>query len=497
MIPAVTVMGAGALEDRLYLVGAVLLLGVVAALVARRLSVPVLLLFLGLGMLLGSEGVGNFYFDDAELARTIGVLGLIAILYEGGLSTDWRDLRPVLLPAFALSTAGVVVTALVVGAAARILFDLSWPGSFLIGAVVGSTDAAAVFSTLRFTTLRRRTAGLLGAESGLNDPMAVALTLGLLAWLTERSYGLGDLVVLLVRQLGLGLVIGVALGFLAALLLPRLPLDLEPFAPVASVAAAALAYGAAQAAHASGFLAVYIVALWIGNTPMALRRSIVTFHEGLAFIAQVALFVVLGLLVFPSRLGPVALEAIAITAVLTLLARPLAVALSTPFQGFGKRERAFLAWAGLRGAVPIVLATFALSEGVAESDTIFNTVFFVVLLSTLAQGLTLEPLARRLGLATERRPFYEPPIEVGAVRELGAEILEHEVAPGDAIVGGLVRDSGLPRSAIVMLIVRDGVGIAPRGSTEIEAGDRLYVLGGAEARDEIEQLFERWETGRV
>jgi potassium/hydrogen antiporter len=488
-------MGAGALEDRLYLVGGVLLLGVVAAIVARRLSVPVLVLFLGLGMLLGSEGIGGIYFDDAELARTIGVLGLIAILFEGGLSTDWRDLRPVLAPAFLLSTVGVLVTALVVGAGARVLFDLSWPGSLLIGAVVGSTDAAAVFSTLRFTTLRRRTASLLGAESGLNDPMAVALTLGLLAWLTHRSYDVGDLALLLVRQLGLGFVLGVVVGILAARLLPRLPVDLEPFAPVASVAVASLAFGVAQLAGASGFLAVYLVALWLGNTPMPLRRSIVEFHEGLAFIAQVALFVVLGLLVFPSRLGPVAADALAITAVLTLVARPLAVLVSTPFQGFGKRERVFLSWAGLRGAVPIVLATFALSKGVAESDTIFNTVFFVVLLSALAQGLTLEPLARRLGLATERRPFYEPPIEVGAVRELGADILEHQVAAEDAIVGRLVRESGLPRTAIVMLIVRDGVGMPPRGSSEIRAGDRLYVVGGMASRGEIERLFERWQTG--
>jgi len=183
----------------------VLLLGVVAAIVARRLSVPVLILFLGLGMLLGSEGLGGIYFDDAELARTIGVIGLIAILFEGGLSSDWRDIRPVLLPAFLLSTAGVLATSMIVGAGAYYLFDLSWPGAFLLGAVVGSTDAAAVFATLRFTTLRRRTASLLGAESGANDPMAVALTLGLIAWLTQRSYGVGDLTLLLVRQLGVGL----------------------------------------------------------------------------------------------------------------------------------------------------------------------------------------------------------------------------------------------------------------------------------------------------
>jgi cell volume regulation protein A len=387
-----------ALEDRLLLVGAVLLLSVLGAVAARRVRVPVLVLFLVLGMLLGSDGPGGIYFDDADLTRTIGVLGLIAILFEGGLTSEWREVRRVLAPAVLLSTIGVLVTAAIVGVAARLLFDLSWPASFLLGAIVGSTDAAAVFATLRFTNLRRRTGSLLGVESGLNDPMAVALTLGLIGWLTRPAYGTGDVALLLLRQLGLGAVIGIVLGALAARLLPRLPSELAPFAPVASVGAAALAFGVAGAAGGSGFLSVYLVALFIGNTPMPLRRTIVSFHEGLAFLAQVALFIALGLLVFPSRLGAVALSALALTVVLTLVARPAAVLLSTVAQGFGWRERIFLSWAGLRGAVPIVLATFALSENVAESQTIFNAVFFVVLVSALLQGLTLEPLARRLRL---------------------------------------------------------------------------------------------------
>jgi potassium/hydrogen antiporter len=390
-----------ALEDRLFLVGGVLALSVLGAVLARRLRVPVLVLFLGVGMLLGSDGPGGIYFDDAELTRTIGVLGLIAILFEGGLTSPWRAVRPVLVPAFLLSTVGVVVTAAIVGVAARWLFDLSWPASFLLGAVVGSTDAAAVFATLRFTRIRRPVVSLLSVESGLNDPMAVALTLGLIAWLTKPAYGVGDVLLLLLRQLGLGLVVGLALGRLAALLLPRLPSDLAPFAPVASVAAAALAFGGAEELGASGFLSVYLVALFIGNTPMPLRRAIVTFHEGLAFLAQVTLFIVLGLLVFPSRLDSVALAALALAIVLTVVARPAAVVVSTLGRRFDARERAFLSWAGLRGAVPIVLATFALSENVAESDTIFNAVFFVVLVSALVQGLTLEPLARRLGLTSD------------------------------------------------------------------------------------------------
>jgi cell volume regulation protein A len=378
---------------------------VTGAVLTRRSRFPLLVTFLGIGMLLGSDGVGGIYFDDAQLARSIGIVGLIAILFEGGLTTSWRDLRPVIAPAAMLSTVGVAITAAVTAAAARALFDFTWSKSLLLGAIVGSTDAAAVFATLRFTRLRRRLATLLAVESGANDPMAVALTLGLIAWVEHSDYGVGDFVVLLARQFSLGLVVGIALGLVASRLLQRLPTDLAPFASVASIGTAALAYGVAASLHGSGFLAVYLVALWVGNTPMPLRRTIVTFHEGLAFLAQVVLFIVLGLLVFPSRLGGVAWSGLALTAVLLLAARPLAVFASlTPF-GYRLREQLFLSWAGLRGAVPIVLATFALSANVQGSSTIFNVVFFVVLVSTLAQGMTLEPVARRLGLATEEQPY--------------------------------------------------------------------------------------------
>ena len=371
----------------------------------RRSRFPLLVTFLGIGMLLGSDGVGGIYFDDAQLARSIGIVGLIAILFEGGLTTSWSDLRPVIVPAAMLSTVGVVISAVVTAAAAHELFSLSWSKSLLLGAVVGSTDAAAVFATLRFTRLRRRLATLLAVESGANDPMAVALTLGLIAWVEHSDYGVDDFALLLVRQFALGFVVGIALGVVASRLLRRLPTDLAPFASVASIGTAALAYGVAASLDGSGFLAVYLVALWVGNTPMPLRRTIVIFHEGLAFLAQVVLFIVLGLLVFPSQLADVALSGLALTAVLLFAGRPLAVvAALTPF-GYRLREQLFLSWAGLRGAVPIVLATFALSAEVSGSATIFNAVFFVVLVSTLAQGMTLEPFARRLGLATEEQPY--------------------------------------------------------------------------------------------
>jgi potassium/hydrogen antiporter len=381
------------------LVGVILAASVVLAVGAVQTGLPVLVAFLGLGMLLGSDGPGGIAFDDAELAHRVGVVSLVAILYEGGLSTPWHRLRQVAAPAVLLATVGVVVTTVVTGLGARALFDLTWAEAFLLGAVVASTDAAAVFATLRHTRLPRRIEWTLEAESGGNDPVAIALTLGLIAWIERPSYGFDDLLYLLLRQIGLGLVVGVVLGAAAAWLVPRIPASIGSFAPVASVAIAAIAYGAADVIHGSGFLSVYLVGVAVGSTPSRYRTQLVSFHTGVAYVAQAALFIVLGLLVFPSKLPAVALTALGLTAVLVFLARPLAVWASTAHVGFGNRERVLLGWAGLRGAVPIVLATTVLSSRVGSAETIFNAVFFVVLVSTTLQGTTLEWLARRLKLS--------------------------------------------------------------------------------------------------
>src|SRR5215208_5024822 len=383
----------------LLLVGAVLALSIVVALGAARTGLPVLVAFLALGMMLGSDGLGGIEFDDAELAREVGIVGLALILYEGGLQTSWRRLRQVAVPAALLSTVGVVASAVLTGIAAHVLFDLSWLEAILLGAVVSSTDAAAVFATLRFTHIRRRLARTLEAESGGNDPMAIALTLGLIAWIERPgSYGFGDLALLVVRQIGLGLAVGIALGVAATWVFGRLPHAIGAFAPVASVAAAALSFGAADVIGGSGFLAVYLVGLAVGSTPSRYRRQLVAFHEGIAFLAQVALFVVLGLLVFPRELADVALAGLALALLLVLVVRPAAVWESTALSEFTAKDRLLLGWAGLRGAVPIVLATFVLSSTVGHADTIFNAVFFVVVVSTIVQGTTLETVAARLGL---------------------------------------------------------------------------------------------------
>ena len=474
----------------LLIVGGVLAASVLVALGASRTGVPSLVAFLALGMLLGSDGLGGVEFDDAELARQIGVVALAAILFEGGLATSFRRLREVAVPAALLSTLGVVVTALLTGLAAYLLFELSRLEAVLLGAVVASTDAAAVFATLRFTKIRRRLARTLEAETGGNDPMAIALTIGLVEWIQKPSYGLGDLALLVVRQLGLGLVVGVVLGATASWAFARLPHSIGAFAPVASVAAAALSFGVADVIGGSGFLAVYLVGLAVGSTPSRYRRQLVAFHEGLAFLAQVAMFVVLGLLVFPHRLPGVALSGLALAALLMLVIRPLAVWVSTVFNQFTTRERALLGWGGLRGAVPIVLGTIVLSSEIDRGETIFNAVFFVVVVSALVQGATLEPVAKRLGVVSLAPKAVVPPLEVGALSSL--ELVDFDVGSDHAIAGAAVRELGLPRSALVAVVARGDETIPPRGSTVIEPGDRLFVLVPRSLRPEIEDVFARW-----
>jgi potassium/hydrogen antiporter len=474
----------------LLLVGAILAGSIVVALGASRTGVPSLVAFLALGMLLGSDGPGGIEFDDAELARTVGVIGLAAILYEGGLSTSWRRLRQVAVSAALLSTVGVAVTAVLTGVAAYFLFDLSWLAAVLLGAVVASTDAAAVFATLRYTHVRRRLARTLEAETGGNDPMAIALTIGLIEWIQEPTFAFPDLALLVVRQLGLGLLVGVVLGAAAMWAFSHLPHSIGAFAPVASVAAGALSFGAADVIGGSGFLAVYLVGLAVGSTPSRHRRQLVAFHEGLAFLAQVTMFVVLGLLVFPSDLPAVAAAGLALAALLMLLVRPVAVWISTALSDFTWRERALLGWAGLRGAVPIVLGTFVLSAEIRNADTIFNAVFFVVVVSALVQGTTLERVASRLGLITPGAAHAPAPLEVDALGSL--ELVDFVVAADHAIAGSAVHELGLPRSALIAVVARRGEAIPPRGSTVIQPGDRLWVLLPRTLRPELEDVFTRW-----
>jgi cell volume regulation protein A len=468
-------------------VGGVLAVSIVIAMVASRLGVPSLVGFLVIGMLLGSEGLGRVAFDNAETARMVGTIGLAAILFEGGLSTSWRRLREVAIPAIALSTIGTLLTAILTGVAAHSLFHLPWHYSLLLGAVVSSTDAAAIFATFRFTRIRRRLARTLEAESGVNDPMAIALTVGFIEWIQHPDFGLGGMAALLVHQIGLGLLAGLVLGAASMWAFARLPRSVGSFAPVASIAACALTFGVAGIIGGSGFLAVYIVGLAIGSTPSRYRSQLTVFHEGLAFLAQVAMFIILGLFVFPHHLVPVAAAGIVLALLLVLVIRPVAVWLATPFMRFSPKEKAFLGYAGLRGAVPIVLGTFVLSAHINHAATIFNAVFFIVLASTLIQGTTLERVAKRLGVVDDM-PASHPSRQ----HPNRPERIKFYVTAQHAIAGVMVKEIGLPNWARVTKISRGTEHITPQNDTVIRPDDELLVVAPLSMHPELEDVFIRW-----
>ena len=386
-------------EDALLILiaGALLATGVLASLVAVRLRLPALVLFLGLGMLIGTDGLGWFDFENYELTRLIGSIALLLILFEGGLAAGFDAIRPVLRPAISLAIIATIGTALIVGIAATVLFDLPLLEAFLLGAVLSGTDGAAVFALLRGSRLRSDLARTLEGEAGLNDPIAVLLVLASIELLTQPEYGALDVLLFYIQELGIGAVIGVVMGLVGANCLRALKAAPPSLNLVTSFATAAIAYGAAGALHGSGFLAVYLAGLALGSVDFPAKPSVDAFHEGLAAVAEIGMFFALGLLVFPSQLDRNLLESTLLALIVAFIARPLAAAAATAFEHFSARDHLLLGWTGLRGAVPVILATFPVIEGIPRSLEFFNVVFFAVLVSTLIQGSTVETLANRLG----------------------------------------------------------------------------------------------------
>jgi cell volume regulation protein A len=483
--------------ELILIAGGLLGAGIVGALLADRVRVPGLLLFLALGMLAGSQGVGGIEFSNTELARTLGTIALILILFEGGLTSGWSEIRPVLGTAASLATIGTVLTALVAGFAAKLIFDLSTLEGLIVGSAIAATDSAAIFAVLRRSTLEKRLARSLEGESGMNDPVALLLVIGFIEWIQEPGFGLADMAGLLVLKLGVGIAVGYLIGRLAVTALDRVRLPTDGIYPVATIAIAALSYGLAEIAHGSGLLATYLTALALGAATIPARRTVVAFHEGLGWVAQLSLFILLGLLVFPSQLDDVAVKGLALSAVLILVARPLATFAATAFAPLNARERLMLGWAGLRGATPIWLATFPVVAGIAGGELEFAIVFFVVVTSTLIQGASFEPLASRLGLTTDEPALPRRLLESGRIRRMGGDVIAYRVPEGAAIAGHRVRELELPREALVNVIVRDGNAMPPRGSTELQEGDELHILVRSELRDEVEGLTSHWAKGPI
>jgi len=463
-------------------VGVLLCLSIFASKLSERFGVPALLMFLAVGMLAGSDGPGGIYFDSAAAANLVGTFALAYILFAGGMDTDWGGVQPVLWRGMVLSTLGVVVTAALVGLFTWQILGFSWQEGMLLGAIVSSTDAAAVFAVLRSrgVGLKGRIKPLLELESGSNDPMALFLTAAVIRLIATPAASPWALVPSLLIQMPCGIAVGLAVGWLAGRWFDCLRLEYEGLYPVLSMSLVLLAYGLSEALHGNGFLAVYACGLVLGNRDFRHKRYLAGFHDGLSWLMQIVMFLVLGLLVFPSRLPQVAVSALLVSLFLMFVARPVAVYLGLWGSTFDLRQRTLVAWTGLRGAVPIVLATFPYTAGYEHSDRVFNMVFFIVLTSVLLQGRSLMLVARWLGVdePLAARPRYPLAFEKSA--GLQGETREVEIPPDSAAVGACVADLGLPAGVLVLLIRRGNGFLVPRGQTRIEAFDTLLMIAKPE-----------------
>lgn len=471
----------------------------IAAILAVRLSVtaglPSLLVYLALGLAIGEEGLG-LQFDDADLALALGFGALVLILAEGGLTTRWEHVRPSLGLGLLLATLGSVVSVVVVATAGHVLLDLRWELAVLLAAVLTPTDAAAVFSVLRAVPISPRVKGVLEAESGLNDAPIVVLVTAISAGEIADG-GMASFAGLIVFEIVAGSVVGLAVGFGAARLLRSVALPASGLYPIIVLAFTVLSYGLATFAHASGFAAVYLSALVLGNTELPHRVATRSFVEGIGWLAQIGLFVMLGLLASPSEFTLYHLGAgLLVGAVLTFVARPLSVAVCAAWSRVGWREQLFVGWAGLRGAVPIILATIPLAADVPGSRDLFDIVFVAVIVYTLVQAAPLARLARWCGVLRDEVRDVE--VEAAPLERISADLLQVRVPRRSRLAGVEVGELRLPAGASVSLVVRDGTTFVPHRTTRLERGDDLLVVTPRELRDAVEErLLDVGRHGRL
>ena len=469
-------------EIILIISASLLLVSVLISKISDRSGIPALLLFLAIGMLAGSDGLGGIYFDDPALTQFIGIVALNLILFAGGLDTQWKDVRPVLKYGVALSTLGVFITALVVGITAQYLLGFTLLQGLLLGAIVSSTDAAAVFSILRSKSLglKGNLRPLLELESGSNDPMAVFLTIGMIQLLTQPGAQVIDLFGSFILQITVGIACGFLFGKLLVFLANRIQLGFDGLYPVLTISIVFLAYSITNTLYGNGFLAVYLTGIVAGHQDSVHRRSVIRFHDGAAWLMQITMFLTLGLLVFPSEIPPIITTGLLVAISLIFIARPVSIFLSLLPTSFSLKEKAFLSWVGLRGAVPIILATYPLLAGLSQADSIFNIVFFVVLTSALLQGATIPYVAKWLGVDVPviKKPIY--PIQFTPVSGFKNELKELTVTPGSYMDGRTIVELNLPQEFLIILIAREHEFIMPSGGITLQAGDTLIVLSDKE-----------------
>ena len=481
------------IEGTLLITGLMIIVAVLLSKASSRLGIPALLFFLGLGMLSGSEGIGGIYFDDPWAAQFLGSVALAYILFSGGLDTKWADVKQVVKPAITLSTLGVLITAVSLGVFVHFILKIPWLESFLLGSIVSSTDAAAVFSILRNRDVRLqgKIEPLLEFESGSNDPMAVLLTIGLTGLITNGNQSIVDLIPFFLIQMIVGIALGLLSGHFFIRLINRLNLKIEGLYTVFSIAIVILIFGLTNTLQGNGFLAVYLAGLVMGNKNFIHKRTLRKFHDGLAWLMQIVMFLALGLLVFPSELIPVTGVGLLISIFLILVARPVSVMVCLIKTEFSFPEKLMISWVGLRGAVPIILATFPLLAGVANASIIFNIVFFVVLTSSLVQGSSLTLVSKWLKVQRPLSPKQARTLPQDIELTSDGALTIFEVHKGANACGQKIMDLDIPEEVLVVLVERDNAYIIPRGDMAIRDGDRLHILLYPDMFTKVSKIFSR------
>lgn len=475
--------------ENILLIGSILLfISIIIGKSSYKFGVPTLLLFLTIGMLAGSEGLGGIHFDNPQIAQFIGVVSLNFILFSGGLDTQWSMVKPILREGLVLSTLGVLLTAVSLGTFVWLITDFTIYESMLLGSIVSSTDAAAVFSILRSKNLALKTnlRPTLELESGSNDPMAYVLTIAFLSLVVNQDQSLASVIPLFFQQMLLGGLLGFAFGRLSKYLINQINLDFEGLYPVLVIALMFITFSATDFVGGNGFLAIYICAVYLGNQDLIHKKTIVKMYDGLAWLMQIVLFLTLGLLVFPSQVIPYVGVGLVISLFLILVARPIAVFLSLIFFKMKLRRRFYISWVGLRGAVPIVFATYPLLAGIEKADVLFNLVFFISVTSVLIQGTTLSVVARWLHVALPEKTKKITELDQLILDLPKTSLQEFEILPHFYAAGKKIVELNFPRTAFIIMIKRKGEYIRPGGSTQILPHDHLMVL--ADTNDDFKKV---------